>query len=157
MSCMTRTARLGSGIRSSAASTSARACLLWSASSGPGASVADLDDAERDLAAALPFVGRRDPKGDSEQERPQRAGGIVVGPAPAKGQEDLLRQIVHLRRRRAEAPQRSIDVVELVLERLQARLVGGRLWSRRGNEAQMTHDHPILDCPRGVRSCHKDH
>ena len=52
---------------------------------GPGARVADLDDTERDFAAALAFVCRRDPKRDSEQKRPQRAVWYRSRPSTGAG------------------------------------------------------------------------
>src|SRR5205814_4960790 len=77
----------------------------------------------------------------------KRAARVVRGPASTQRQEHFLRQIIDLGRRRAEPAQRPIDVVELLLERRQARLVGGRSRSRRWKETQVAHDNLIVDCP----------
>ena len=84
-SCITRTARLGRGIRLSAASRMACACLRLQGLLRTWPRVVDLPaDSHRHVAPPLPLVCRGDPEREPEQVRSQRTAGVVFPPGTAQ-------------------------------------------------------------------------
>jgi hypothetical protein len=85
---------------------------------GARAGIVDVDDSEGDFAAALAMMRGRDPEGDAEEVGAYRTAGVVMVPGSAQCEENILCEIFHICGWGAEALQRSIDVIELLLKRV---------------------------------------
>ena len=70
-----------------------------------------------------------DPDREAEQAELKRASQIELRPASKQTKENLVRQVLRLFWAGAEAPQRSEQVIELGVERLDEALHGQRVLS----------------------------
>jgi len=95
--------------------------LVLQALFGVGATVIQVQTVAQRFAQVSPAVRPDQAKRDAEQPRAEWAGRVEGRPIPVKHREDVLKEVIHVQRAGAESLQGPEDIVELTLERPQAR------------------------------------
>ena len=131
---MTKTARLGRGIFSSALSRTARVCFDCSSSSALSALSRSSTVANATSSLVLAPVSGEHPEHQAEQIGTQGPLWVVVLPGTTQRDEHLLRQIFDFRWARTKPLQRAEDVRHLSPERVQDGVLPGHLRRKRRGE-----------------------